>query len=63
MSERYFVGIDNSSHRYLVPLAKRDHWNKWVDLPEDNPRSWDAPDYAERFEGGLLTFESPEILL
>jgi hypothetical protein len=58
MQERYFIGTDCSGHRYIVPLSRREEWDAWSDIPEDDERSWDEPEYAERIEGGLLTFEN-----
>jgi hypothetical protein len=55
---RYFIGGDNSGHEYAVPVAKRDDWNKWVELPEDDEDGWETPDYAFRIEGDF-TFTDP----
>lgn len=58
---RYFVGRDSSGHRYLVPFDRRREWMLWADLPEDDERSWNVPEYANRLDGGVLTFTNPEI--
>ena len=58
---RYFVGGDDSGHRYLVPLDRRDDWLAWRGLGEDSSESWNVPDYAVRFEGELLTFTDPRL--
>lgn len=58
---RYFIDHDNSGHRYLVNFAFKRQWDKWLKLPEDNEESWEAPDYAERIDGALVTFENPRI--
>lgn len=57
----YFIGADDSGHRYLVPLNRRHEWLAWCELPGDDPASWTEPDYAVRFEGELLTFEDPKL--
>lgn len=31
---RYFVGFDNSGHRYIVPADCRHDWAQWCELPE-----------------------------
>ena len=59
---KYFIGFDCSLHRYLVPLEKLKEWQTWCEIPEDDERSWVAPEYAQRIEGGLLTFENPEVV-
>lgn len=61
-TERYFIGGDNSGHEYLVPVSKAKEWGEWTLIPEDDERSWDEPDYAERIDGGTLTFENPEMV-
>jgi len=58
---RWFIGSDGSAHRYLVPLDKHAEWLEWTNLDESDERSWDAPAYAKRIDGGLLTFTDPEI--
>lgn len=59
--ERFFKAVDNSSHHYIVPLAKRAEWIAWRDLPEDDENGWDAPEWAVRIDGGTLTFTDPKI--
>jgi hypothetical protein len=61
VSERYFISHDNSGHAYLVPLARIAEWREWVELPDDDERSWDEPDFAWRMDGGLLSFTDPII--
>lgn len=63
MSVRYFIGCDNSSHRYVVPVAMRAEWEEWANLPEEDERSWEAPGWANRVPGSLalLTFAEPEV--
>lgn len=56
--ERFFIGSDESSHKYIVPLSRKADWDAWREIPEDDPRSWDAPEYAEMIEGGRLTFQN-----
>lgn len=60
--QRYCIESDNSGHQYFIPFNKRDEWNEWLEIPEDDERSWDAPEYAERIDGGTLTFIAPKIL-
>ena len=46
--KRYFLGVDNSSHWYLVELNKSEQWYKWANLDENNPKSWTTPKFAIR---------------
>jgi len=57
----FFIGTDCSGHEYIVPFAKYDEWNEWVDIPEDDERSWEEPSYAIRLDGGTLIFQKPQI--
>lgn len=61
MAERFFIGTDDSGHDYIVPVAKRDEWHAWQDIPEEDLRSWDVPEFAQRIDGGGLTFTNPVI--
>jgi hypothetical protein len=47
----YIEAHDNDSHRYQIPWDKREDWYKWCEIPSDDERSWDTPDYAERIDG------------
>jgi hypothetical protein len=58
---RYFVGIDSSSHRYLVPVERAKDWRAWTEMPDDDEDAWDVPEYAERLDGGTLTFSEPKV--
>lgn len=59
--EKYCLEQDQSSHWYVIPVSKREHWNTWVNLPEDDEKSWEAPDYAERINSPFsITFDSFE---
>lgn len=68
--ERFFVGSDDSGHKYLVPTSKRAEWlaweaqvaaYDWLDNPDENIPD-DVPAYAKRIDGGTLTFTDPKIL-
>lgn len=59
----YFLSQDNSGHWYVVPFAKRSEWAEWNDLPEDDERAWDAPDWAAPVGGSpsLVVFDEYRI--
>lgn len=61
MSDRYFLGHDQSCHWYLVPAARRAEWEKWSNIPEDDEASWDEPAWAKRIGGdpACVTFTDP----
>jgi len=63
MAERYYLTKDNDSHWYVVPLSKKTEWEAWKEIPSDDERTWEAPDFARRTYGSyeLVTFENPEI--
>jgi hypothetical protein len=60
---RYFLERDSSSHWYIVPVSRREEWEHWVNLDEDDEASWDEPDFVQRLGGSptLVTFKEPEI--
>lgn len=62
MTKRYFLDQDNSSHWYLVDASRRKEWSAWLELTEDDERSWELPDFAERLDGGpqRVVFTEPE---
>lgn len=43
----YFV-TDESSHNYTIPADKIEEWERFTELDEDDPASWDVPDFASR---------------
>jgi hypothetical protein len=59
VGQRCFIGRDQSGHTYIVPVEKREAWEIWTAIPEENPDAWNAPDYARLVEGGL-TFTDPQ---
>ena len=58
---RYFMSTDNDAHRYYIPWDRRAEWFAWCDIPMDDERAWETPDFAIRIDGGPLTFENPRI--
>lgn len=60
--ERYFVDQDSDCHWYLVKASKREQWNRWTDLDSDDPKSWNAPEYAKALGGSpaMITFRDPK---
>ncbi len=61
--KRFFLDQDQSSHWYVIPLARRAEWDKWCDIPEDNEAAWTAPVFVQEVGGGpnCVTFSQPEI--
>lgn len=61
--KRFYLSRDQSSHWYIIPYARRAEWDKWLELPEDDERSWTPPAWAREVGGSpsLVTFERPEI--
>lgn len=59
----YFLTQDNDAHWYVVPVEREREWNEWCDIPPDDERSWDAPEWAHRVGGApcLVHFKEWEI--
>lgn len=63
IEERFYLSRDNDSHWYVIPVAKQQEWDAWLDIPSDDERAWNAPDFARPVGGALslVTFGNPEI--
>lgn len=60
---RFFLSQDNSCHWYIVPVDKRAEWDAWLEIPDDDERAWDAPEFAQRINcsPAWVTFENPKV--
>lgn len=60
MKNRFFLSRDSSCHWYVVPSSKRDEWEAWTNLDEDDEASWEAPKWAHEINGppDAITFEN-----
>ena len=59
----YLETTDDNGHRYVIPLEERHNWHHWVAaVSEDDPKSWDVPEYAVRVDGGDVIFEGWRVL-
>ena len=63
-ARRYFIGNDQSGHRYIVPLDQRGQWDAWCSLDEDDEEAWEVPDDidAVRIDGAFVSFIFPVVL-
>lgn len=61
--ERHILTMDNDGHWYVIPVAKQPEWGAWLDIPEDDERAWEPPEFAKQVGGSpcLVTFTNPEI--
>lgn len=57
---RFFLGRDQSSHWYLVPLEHRAEWLAWTEIPENDERSWEPPAFARMIDGPTISFTDPK---
>jgi hypothetical protein len=49
--DRLFLDQDDSSHWYLVSAHKRQEWNDWLNMNQDDPEAWTVPAFATRICG------------
>lgn len=63
MAERFILSQDNDCHWYVVPVSKQDEWEAWLEIPEDDERAWNVPDFAQPVGGSprLVTFSDPKV--
>lgn len=52
--EEYIAVKDNDTHRYQIPSSRKKDWEEFCEIPEDDERSWDVPEWAERIDGGKV---------
>jgi len=43
--DEYIEAFDNDGHRFAIPRSKRDEWYKWCEIPSDDEKSWEVPDF------------------
>lgn len=55
--KKYFLDRDGSCHWYIVDADKRKEWYEWIELYEDDERSWEAPEYAKSIGGNPSRIE------
>lgn len=61
---RYFIGFDQSGHRYLIPHDCRNAWDEWCKIPDDNEESWEVPESIDaiRIDGAYVSFCCPTVI-
>jgi hypothetical protein len=58
--QRWFFEQDNDCHWYMIPAERRAEWDAWCDIPSDDERAWEAPEFAKRIGGpSSFTFIDP----
>lgn len=61
MSTRFFMGQDQSSHWYLVPVERRDEWEAWSGMDDNDEASWETPSWVKQIDGpSSVTFTAPK---
>jgi hypothetical protein len=61
-NKKYFMDCDNSGHNYIVEASRRDEWEAWLGLDEDDEASWNVPDFARSIDGIYeIEFENPTL--
>lgn len=61
MKKEYIQVSDNSGHRYIIPYEQLKDWDSFMEIPEDDPKSWEVPAYAEVLDGGQVIFSKYRI--
>lgn len=57
-SPRYEIVSDNSGHEYYIPVDRYNDWANFMEIDEDDDRSWRVPYFAIRIDG-RFTFTDP----
>lgn len=50
--EFHFLDQDEDGHWYVIPVAHKEEWDEWCDIPSDDERAWEALVFANRLGGG-----------
>ena len=59
--ERYFIGRDESGHKYVVPVLRKIEFDAWNESDSES-EGFDPGLFNEyRLDGGLLTFTDPKV--
>ena len=63
MTEKYCLRSDGDGHNYIVPVSRLKEWDEWSEIPSEDERAWDVPNYAHSLGGwpGQIHFENPTI--
>ena len=58
---KYFLDQDGDSHWVIVCAEYRNRWETWKELNEDDPESWELPDFAKYLNShpNRMEFENP----
>lgn len=61
---KYYLATDNDCHWYVIPLTKRKEWDEWCEIPSDDERAWEPPEFAVPVNGdpGQVVFKEYKIL-
>lgn len=57
---RYFLDADQCGHWFIIPAEKRDEWNEFINVDEDDPAGWEMPEWVIYLNGSptRVTFEN-----
>ena len=60
---KYFLDTDSSAHWYVIPWDRREEWELWAQLEDDDERAWTPPEWAKAVNGSPsgVVFENPQI--
>lgn len=61
-NKKYFMDQDNSGHNYIIEASRRNEWESWLGIDEDDEESWNVPDFARGIDGiSEIEFENPSV--
>jgi hypothetical protein len=49
--QKYLIVRDNSCHWYCIPETKKEEWEEFCNIPEDDEASWSPPSFAVGIDG------------
>lgn len=51
IGDEFYLVSDDDGHWYVIPSSKEGAWREWRDIPSDDERAWEPPEFAEYING------------
>jgi hypothetical protein len=49
-NQKFFMDTYDGDH-YIIPVDRAAEWNEWLEIPDDDERSWQVPDFVYAIGG------------
>lgn len=52
----FILVSDDDGHDYIIPVSRRNDWDKWCDMDSYDCESWQVPNYAMSVDRPFISF-------